>query len=283
MTLVSGYGRIKSKPRIVLIVRRTDPSLIPGTSTSDSSSDMPCDAKSATSSRAKTLLLNCHIVVRGPTKPSFYLVPVAYCLDFDTGTTLLSSLLSSYRCILIKVVHSSSALTSCYSILPLLPLRHFLSLFYLITYIMRGPFNHVHGLLGGLAIVTRLAAASGLAIFPEGSLSSAGLPSDCEATLYQFISCADETAGLDAYGYLDSDDPAVTKLVCRPTCGGAIGHMRTKVASACGTEEMVPGMSFVHLVDKFWSSWNQTCFTDPKTGKFCHGKHLQGISLSISI
>ncbi|UZP46436.1 hypothetical protein NXS19_014248 [Fusarium pseudograminearum] len=135
---------------------------------------------------------------------------------------------------------------------------------------MRATFNHGHGLLASLAIVTRLADASGLTMFRQGSLSGAKLPTVCEATLYQSINCADETAGLAANGYLDSDDPAVTKLVCRSTCGGAIGHMRTKVASACGDEEMVPGMTFVYMVDKLWSSWNQTCFTDPKTGKFCH-------------
>lgn len=117
---------------------------------------------------------------------------------------------------------------------------------------MRSFFNHGHGhgLLASLAIVTRLADASGLTMFRQGSLSGAKLPSVCEATLYQSINCADETAGLAANGYLDSDDPAVTKLVCHSTCGGAIGHMRTKVASACGDEEMVPGMSFVYMVDK---------------------------------
>ncbi|KAL9566960.1 hypothetical protein ACKAV7_008729 [Fusarium commune] len=110
---------------------------------------------------------------------------------------------------------------------------------------MRATLNHVHGLLAGLAIVTRLVDASGLAMFPQGSLSSAGLSFVCEATLYQSINCADESADLAADGYLDSDDPAVTKLVCRSTCGGAIGHMRTKVASACSNEEMVPG-EFCH-------------------------------------
>ncbi|KAI1014460.1 hypothetical protein LB504_012235 [Fusarium proliferatum] len=135
---------------------------------------------------------------------------------------------------------------------------------------MRASLNRGYGLLMGLAVVTRFVDASGLAMFPQGSLSSAGLPSVCEATLYQSINCADETADLAANGYLDNDDPAVTKLVCRATCGGAIGHMRTKVASACGTGEMVPGMSFVNMVDKLWSSWNQTCFASPKTGEFCH-------------
>ncbi|EXL66142.1 hypothetical protein FOPG_17668 [Fusarium oxysporum f. sp. conglutinans race 2 54008] len=71
-------------------------------------------------------------------------------------------------------------------------------------------------------------------------------------------------------GHIDSDDPAVTKMVCSKACGSSIGHMRTKVASACGSEEMIPGMSYVNLVDKFWSSWNQSCFSDPKTGKYCN-------------
>ncbi|SPJ85290.1 uncharacterized protein FTOL_11071 [Fusarium torulosum] len=135
---------------------------------------------------------------------------------------------------------------------------------------MRATLEHVNGLFAGLAIVARLVNTSGLAMFPQGSLSDAGLPSIYESTLYQFINCADETVDLAANGYLDNDDPAVTKLVCRSACGGAIRHMRTKVALACGTEELVPGMPFVHMVDKLWSSWNQTCFTDPKTGKYCH-------------
>ncbi|KAI6747886.1 hypothetical protein FGRA07_09493 [Fusarium graminearum] len=135
---------------------------------------------------------------------------------------------------------------------------------------MKATFNYSHGVLAGVAIVTRLVDASGLTMFRQGSLSGAGLPSVCEATLYQTMNCADQTADLAVNGYLDSDDPAVTKLVCRAACGGAIGHMRTKIASACGDEEMVPGMSFVYMVNNLWSNWNQACFTDPKTGEFCH-------------
>jgi hypothetical protein len=126
---------------------------------------------------------------------------------------------------------------------------------------MRVFLSHSHGLCVSLAIASRLVDAAGLAMFPQGSLTDSGLSSDCEATLYQSINCPNETSGLVATGYMDSDDPAVLKLVCRKTCGCSIGHQRSKVASAYDSEEFFPGMSYVSLVDDFWSSWNQTCFT----------------------
>lgn len=131
-----------------------------------------------------------------------------------------------------------------------------------------------HGLLATLAVAIRFADAAGLAMFPQGYLANSGLPSTCEATLYQTVSCPDEASDLMTDGYIDSDDPTVMKMVCSKACGGSIGHMRSKVASACGLEEMIPGMSYVNLVDKFWSSWNQSCFSDPKTGKYCNGKQV---------
>ncbi|KAL5603673.1 hypothetical protein FOVSG1_006423 [Fusarium oxysporum f. sp. vasinfectum] len=135
---------------------------------------------------------------------------------------------------------------------------------------MRASLKQSHGLLAGLTIAIRLVDAAGLAMFPQGSLAGSGLPSTCEATLYQTVSCPDEASDLMTDGHIDSDDPAVTKLVCSKACGGSIAHMRLKVASACGFQEMIPGMSYVNLVDKFWSSWNRSCFSDPKTGKYCN-------------
>ncbi|KAM5529504.1 hypothetical protein BFJ69_g16583 [Fusarium oxysporum] len=136
---------------------------------------------------------------------------------------------------------------------------------------MRVILNRSHGLLAGFAIAAKVADAAGLAMFPQGYLADRGLSSTCEATLYQSVNCPEEASDLMTDGYIDSGDPAVPKLVCGKVCGGSIGHMRTKVASACGAEELVPGMSYVSLVDQFWSSWNQSCFSDPKTGENCNG------------
>ncbi|KAF5560715.1 hypothetical protein FNAPI_4091 [Fusarium napiforme] len=125
------------------------------------------------------------------------------------------------------------------------------------------------GLLLGPALASGLVNGAGLAMFPQGLLEGRGLSSTCEATLYQSVNCPQEASDLMSDGYIDSDDQSVVELVCRQTCGSSIGHMRTKVASACGSEEFTTGMSYVNLVDKFWSSWNQSCFSDPKTGKNC--------------
>jgi hypothetical protein len=113
-----------------------------------------------------------------------------------------------------------------------------------------------HGLFAGLVMASRLPDAAGLAMFPQGSLADSGLSCDCEAILYQSINCRDDDSALVATGYLNGDEPAVLKLVCRKTCGGPIGHQRSKLASICGSEEFFPGMSYVSLVDDFWSSWN---------------------------
>ncbi|KAJ4245208.1 hypothetical protein NW762_014078 [Fusarium torreyae] len=135
---------------------------------------------------------------------------------------------------------------------------------------MRASLDHSYGVLVGLTIAFRLVDAAGIAMFPEGSLAGSGLPSACEATLYQSVNCPAEASDLATDGYIDSDDPTVTQAVCRAVCGNSIGHMRSKVASACGSEEMIPGMPYVNLVDKFWSSWNLSCFSDPKTGDNCN-------------
>lgn len=149
---------------------------------------------------------------------------------------------------------------------------------------MRVILNRSHGLLAGFAIAAKVADAAGLAMFPQGYLADRGLSSTCEATLYQSVNCPEEASDLMTDGYIDSGDPAVPKLVCGKVCGGSIGHMRTKVASACGAEELVPGMSYVSLVDQFWSSWNQSCFSDPKTGENCNGTcHPWGDCLRVFI
>jgi hypothetical protein len=145
---------------------------------------------------------------------------------------------------------------------------------------MRICLGRSHGLLAGFAITARLADAAGIAMFPQGYLADRGLPSNCEATLYQSVNCPAEAGDLMSYGYID--DPAVNKLVCRQVCGSSIGHMSTKVASACGAAELTPGIPFVTLVDKLWSSWNQSCFTDPKTGDYCQGSFFSSISLMSS-
>ncbi|KAF5570185.1 hypothetical protein FPHYL_1461 [Fusarium phyllophilum] len=134
---------------------------------------------------------------------------------------------------------------------------------------MRICLGRSHGLLASFAIAARLADAAGIAMFPQGYLADRGISSACEATLYQSVNCPQEASYLMSDGYIDSDDQSVVELVCRQVCGSSIGHMRTKVASACGSAELTPGMPYVSLVDKFWSSWNQSCFTDPKTGNNC--------------
>jgi hypothetical protein len=129
-----------------------------------------------------------------------------------------------------------------------------------------------YSLFIGISLASRFADAAGFAMFPQGSMANRGLSSSCEATLYQTVKCPDEASNLAAPGNTIVDDAALLESVCRKTCGGSIGHQSSKVALACGTEEFFPGMTYVSLIDDLWSSWNKTCFTDPKTGKNCNGK-----------
>lgn len=118
-----------------------------------------------------------------------------------------------------------------------------------------------------------LTAGARLTVFPEGSLSGMGLSSACEATLYQGVSCAEEALPLMGDVPIGSfGDSKVTELVCRPVCERTIRHMRDKVALACDEEEMIPGLPYVRLFDRFGSNWNQSCFNDPDSGKNCNGE-----------
>lgn len=115
---------------------------------------------------------------------------------------------------------------------------------------------------------------SGVSMFDDGSLSYLGLASDCEAALYQKVSCDDAISSLMTNGYVGGfDNSTVAALVCDTGCEASIAKLHHSVLTSCGeSAELVPGLSFLGLVDQVWSNWNQSCFVDPSTGENCNGE-----------
>lgn len=111
-------------------------------------------------------------------------------------------------------------------------------------------------------------------MFVDGSLAGLGLSSACEAALYQTVKCDDSARNLlAADAYLGSTGNAtLTNLVCAASYEASIAYLRGSVAAACSTTASLPGtgVKFVSVVDRLWSNWNQTCFTDPATGANCN-------------
>ncbi|RAH75318.1 uncharacterized protein BO66DRAFT_433398 [Aspergillus aculeatinus CBS 121060] len=111
-------------------------------------------------------------------------------------------------------------------------------------------------------------------MFPNGTLSGSGLSSPCENPLYQTLDCNDAVSLIDTDDYSDSlDNATLTALICASSCEASIAQLHDSVSAKCGSSaELIPGMSFRVLVGQFWSSWNQSCFVDPKTGENCNSK-----------
>lgn len=124
-----------------------------------------------------------------------------------------------------------------------------------------------------LAASVGVNADAGVSMFTNGSLSSLGLPSACEQSLYNSIDCDPGVSALATSSYGGSlNNATLTSLVCQSACGTSIAQLHGSVAASCGTTAaLVPGMPFLALVDQVWSNWNQTCFTDPTTGDNCNG------------
>jgi hypothetical protein len=110
-------------------------------------------------------------------------------------------------------------------------------------------------------------------MFSNGSLSSLGLITACELSLYGSIDCDPRVSSLATSSYGGSlDNDTLTSLVCRSACGTSIAQLRDSVETSCGsTAALVPGMTFLALVDQVWSNWNASCFTDPTSGDNCNG------------
>ncbi|KAL4973054.1 hypothetical protein BDW66DRAFT_162375 [Aspergillus desertorum] len=90
-----------------------------------------------------------------------------------------------------------------------------------------------------------------VSMFPNGTLSGLGLSAACEDAL--------------------TGDAATTALVCAASCEASIAQLHDSVSASCGSSaELIPGMSYLDLVNQLWSSWNQSCFTDPTTGVNCN-------------
>ncbi|RDW90003.1 LysM peptidoglycan-binding domain-containing protein [Aspergillus mulundensis] len=115
-------------------------------------------------------------------------------------------------------------------------------------------------------------ASQGVSMFPNGTLSSLGLSSACEDALYQTVDCDSAVSDLITDGYISSSgEAATTALVCAASCEASIAQLHDSVSASCGTSaELIPGMSYLDLVNQLWSNWNQSCFTDPTTGANCN-------------
>ncbi|PYH48037.1 LysM peptidoglycan-binding domain-containing protein [Aspergillus saccharolyticus JOP 1030-1] len=63
----------------------------------------------------------------------------------------------------------------------------------------------------------------------------------------------------------------LTTLLCASSCEASLAQLHDSVSASCGSSaELIPGMSFLALVDQVWSSWNHSCFADPTTGENCN-------------
>ncbi|PYH88796.1 hypothetical protein BO71DRAFT_281329, partial [Aspergillus ellipticus CBS 707.79] len=113
---------------------------------------------------------------------------------------------------------------------------------------------------------------TGVSMFENGTLAGSGLSTACEDALYQKVYCDEAISDLMTDAYIGSfDNATLTEMVCASSCEASIAQMHESVLDNCGTSaSLIPGITFLALVDELWSNWNQSCSVDPTTGENCN-------------
>ncbi|RHZ63004.1 hypothetical protein CDV55_105196 [Aspergillus turcosus] len=100
--------------------------------------------------------------------------------------------------------------------------------------------------------------------------SLTGLPSACKTSLTQLVECDPYTQLFlrDVYrGTLDNE--TLTESVCDEGCGASLKSWFDNVATDCAGYN-VSDSAATKYGGQIWSGWNETCLTDPATGKYCN-------------
>ena len=120
-------------------------------------------------------------------------------------------------------------------------------------------------------------ALSDLVLFPNDTLSSSTamtLTEGCITAMEASVSCdpyLQSLANQDYYGSMDNS--SLQTSLCDPACGSALSSYHSSVISSCVSDPQPwPGIPASWYGDVLWTTYNQTCLKDSKSGLYCNGE-----------
>jgi hypothetical protein len=113
---------------------------------------------------------------------------------------------------------------------------------------------------------------TGFTFFDDGSLDGSDLSSGCQDALYQTVYCDRTLWSMREPRYHGSlGDTDLTDSVCDAGCGRSLAQVHSSIETLCkDTPNIVLGLPAIAAVDRVWWAYNDTCFADPTTGKYCN-------------
>lgn len=118
---------------------------------------------------------------------------------------------------------------------------------------------------------------SELVLFPNDTLTtstSVNLTPGCINAMESSLSCdpyLQSLANQDYYGSMDNS--SLQTSLCDPACGRALSSYHSSVISSCISDPQPwPGIPASWYGDVLWTTYNQTCLKDRKTGLYCNGE-----------
>ena len=147
--------------------------------------------------------------------------------------------------------------------------------------------HHVASSQLGKTLFPKVSNLSDQRIFPGFSpyefsdLDESGLPHYCQVALVQKIQCEDTVAGYDEPARSGSiEDKELYDQVCDGFCGESLAAYFDIVKNGCRGYN-ITGAPATMLGGYMWEAWNETCYLEPQTGRYCNGMHTSRFQIFI--
>ncbi|KAH7191800.1 uncharacterized protein B0J16DRAFT_410583 [Fusarium flagelliforme] len=115
-----------------------------------------------------------------------------------------------------------------------------------------------------------LGSSAAFSIHDATDLDSKNVSDACVKAMSANIDCHGYIRSFDEAGYRGSlGNVTETDEVCTSTCSASLKSWFETVISACANEKMGDGVPQLYG-GYMWAGWNETCFKDPKTNRYCN-------------
>jgi hypothetical protein len=112
---------------------------------------------------------------------------------------------------------------------------------------------------------------SGFSIYEQSWLSELDLPEICQTALSERILCDENVQDFSEPAYRGSiEDNTLYQDVCDASCGASLRAYYENVSRACAGYN-VTGAPPTKVGGYLWEGWNETCYTEPSSGRYCNG------------
>lgn len=118
----------------------------------------------------------------------------------------------------------------------------------------------------------------GFTIYKSPDLDELNLPDTCQTALTRKILCNDTVQGYDGPAWRGViEDKKSYDEVCDASCGASLRSYYQDVWQACAGYN-ITGTPPTMYAGYMWEAWNETCYIEPQSGRYCNGISLQSIS-----